>query len=65
MLFWILPLKAKSITEFSVQISCSYGGLVYILHNSYAETDTTVFLLFKVSITGLLFRITQNELTPN
>ena len=55
MLFWVLPLKAKSITEFSVQISCSYGGLVYILHNSYAETDTTVFRLFKLSITGLLF----------
>ena len=59
-----MPLKAKSITEFSVLISLSCGMLVYSIENSYDETNSAAFRLlslFKVSITGFLFRIIQIE----
>ena len=57
-LFWVLPLKTKSVTKFSVLISLPRGMLVYNNEKSYVETDLAAFRLpsfFKVSITGLLF----------
>ena len=35
--FWVLPLKGKSITEFSVLISLSCGMLKYKVEKSYFE----------------------------
>ena len=57
-LFWVLPLKSKSIIKFSILISLSSGMLVYRVEKSYDETGlatSRLLSLFKVLVTSLLF----------
>ena len=65
-LFWVLSLKAKPLAESSVLYSSSCVILLYNVENSHLRTNLAAFhslSLSQVSITGLLFWITQNGLT--
>ena len=65
-LFWVLSLKAKPLAESSVLYSSSCVILLCNVENSHLRTNLAAFhslSLSQVSITGLLFWITQNGLT--
>ena len=62
-----MPLKAKSVKEFSVLISSTYGILVHNIEKKYVEKELAaawLLSLFKASITSTFFWITQNKSTP-
>ena len=65
-LFWVLSLKAKPLAESSVLYSSSCVILLCNVENSHLRTNLAALhslSLSQVSITGLLFWITQNGLT--
>ena len=62
-----LPLKVKYITKFCVLYDLSCGMLVYNVEKSEGEKNVAAFellSLIKLSVTGLLFWIIKNELSP-